>query len=120
MGQFDVASNRLRLGTAGYDAAGNQTADPNGGTAVYDAENRIVSVRKPERPAGGTGLARVYDASYGYDGEGRRVTATEALEPGRLRLRRLRPPRRRVPARLPLRRARSATSPPTPSAASAS
>ena len=61
---YDPATNRLS-GT-NYDASGNQTQFPESGatarTASYDAENRLTTVA-------GTGS----QASYFYDGEGRRV-----------------------------------------------
>jgi RHS repeat-associated protein len=60
---FNSATNRMN--TEGYDAAGNQTTYL-AENLVYDAENRLTSMTGPV-----TGTA-----SYGYDGEGRRVTKT--------------------------------------------
>src|SRR5262249_46323253 len=47
-----------------YDNAGNVTGEPGGKSYAYDAENHQVSFT-----LGGT-------TSYGYDGDGRRVTKT--------------------------------------------
>jgi RHS repeat-associated protein len=53
-------------GTITYDANGNITADGSGNTYVYDAWNRLVTVKN-----GSTTLA-----SYGYDGLDRRISET--------------------------------------------
>jgi len=53
-------------GTITYDANGNITADGSGNTYVYDAWNRLVTVKN-----GSTTVA-----SYGYDGLNRRITET--------------------------------------------
>ena len=50
-----------------YDAAGNMTGDETGRTLMYDAWNRLVTVK-----SGATVLA-----AYAYDGLGRRIQATE-------------------------------------------
>jgi RHS repeat-associated protein len=50
-----------------YDANGNLTADGNGNTYVYNAWNRLVTVKN-----NGTTIA-----TYSYDGLGRRITQTE-------------------------------------------
>jgi YD repeat-containing protein len=52
----------------GYDANGNTTTDDQGHTLVYDAWNRLVSVK-----SGTTTLA-----SYRYDAKGRRIVVTES------------------------------------------
>ncbi|MEW5978412.1 MAG: RHS repeat-associated core domain-containing protein, partial [Acidobacteriota bacterium] len=59
---FNAADNRLS-GT-GYDASGNLTTDLTGRSFAYDAENRQVSYN---------GGSVTVNASYDYDGEGRRV-----------------------------------------------
>ncbi|MEW5976645.1 MAG: hypothetical protein AB1898_12655, partial [Acidobacteriota bacterium] len=59
---FNAADNRLS-GT-GYDASGNLTSDLTGRSFAYDAENRQVSYN---------GGSVTVNASYDYDGEGRRV-----------------------------------------------
>ena len=63
-----VYDTNNRLTTARYDGTGNQTTIPNapGATQSYDAENRISQVT-------GSGTT-----SYGYDGNGRRVTKSSA------------------------------------------
>ena len=53
--------------TLGYDKDGNTTTDETGQQYVYDAWNRLVSVKN----ASGTTIA-----SYAYDAQGRRVTET--------------------------------------------
>jgi YD repeat-containing protein len=64
---FDQTKNQIKsaLGFQ-YDAAGSLTADPTtGGNAiVYDAENRQTSYTKSNT------------TTYGYDGQGRRVSKT--------------------------------------------
>jgi YD repeat-containing protein len=57
------ANNRW-LGAV-HDTAGNQTTLPTG-TFTHDAENRLVTATESSMPA----------ISYGYDGDGRRVTKT--------------------------------------------
>jgi RHS repeat-associated protein len=56
-------NNRWYGNGAGYDAAGNQTALP-ARTYTYDAEDRLVATVGPNIGA----------VTYGYDGDGRRVT----------------------------------------------
>ena len=60
-GAFD-ARNRLSTSYSAFDEAGNQTYDAPY-SLIYDAENRLVSAT-----SGGNN-----NASYSYDGEGRRV-----------------------------------------------
>ncbi|MEW5980352.1 MAG: RHS repeat-associated core domain-containing protein, partial [Acidobacteriota bacterium] len=59
---FNAADNRLS-GTS-YDASGNLTTDLTGRSFAYEAENRQVSYN---------GGSVTVNASYDYDGEGRRV-----------------------------------------------
>ena len=74
--QIDTARNRVVKSTAAqptndvqYDDAGNVTAFPvMSGQMTYDAENRLTSMQTA------TGAI----ATYGYDGQGRRVTKTVA------------------------------------------
>ncbi len=54
-----------RIGGASYDAAGNQTV-VNGDSLVYDAENRLTQATESGALGGG-------QATYRYDGDGRRV-----------------------------------------------
>ncbi len=67
----DPQTNRLLVGHSGYDAAGNQTADPLGRVIEYDAENRQTAF-------GASALAdgQVLSTLYAYDGDGRRVLST--------------------------------------------
>jgi RHS repeat-associated protein len=65
---FDPATNRLRLGSAGYDAAGNLVTDPLGRSITYDAENRQTAFG-----AGPATDGQLLGTSYAYDSEGRRV-----------------------------------------------
>ncbi len=60
--QSNVFTAKNQISGSSYDAAGNQTA-VNGNTQTYDAENRQATVSF----AGST-------ESYGYDGDGRRVS----------------------------------------------
>jgi RHS repeat-associated protein len=60
-----VFNTQNRITGASYDAAGNQVV-VNGDTAVYDAENRQVSLTEPPSLGGGT-------ENYWYDGLGQRV-----------------------------------------------
>jgi RHS repeat-associated protein len=59
-----VANNFNRLSEMQYDTAGNVTADDQGNTLVYDAENRVISV---SNSVSGT-------TTYTYDAGGRRIT----------------------------------------------
>src|SRR5690606_7764471 len=59
---FSTTTNRINVASAAFDAAGNQTYYAPY-TLAYDAENRTVS-----SSSGSNG-----NASYLYDGEGRRV-----------------------------------------------
>ena len=63
---LNFGGNRIATtGVAGYDAAGDVTADATGGNSIgYDAEGRVATVSGP----GG-------NASYLYDPEGQRVAA---------------------------------------------
>jgi RHS repeat-associated protein len=61
----NLANNRLN--GHGYDNAGNVTLDAESNTFAYDGENRLVEYN------GGPGNG---GASYGYDGDGRRVKKT--------------------------------------------
>jgi len=54
-----------------YSANGNMTTDQEGRTLIYDAWNRLISVKN----SGGTLLAR-----YGYDGLNRRITEQVATD----------------------------------------
>ena len=63
VGQTNLTFSGNRITTAGYsfDLAGNTTADPQGRTFAYDAENKQTAVNN-----GSTG-------QYSYDGQGKRV-----------------------------------------------
>jgi RHS repeat-associated protein len=63
--QINAANNRITGESWVYDSAGNLLTDGAGNTFTYDAENRQTSFN---------GTA----ASYGYDGEGRRVKKVES------------------------------------------
>ena len=64
-----ATNNRFNTGQGySYDLAGNTTADAEGRTFVYDAENKQTSVSDP----GGT------VGQYYYDGDGKRVKKTAA------------------------------------------
>jgi len=61
---ISTANNRLTSTGWQYDAAGNTTADPEGRTFIYDAENKQTEVRDSQNTLIG---------QYRYDGDGRRV-----------------------------------------------
>jgi len=58
-----ASNNRLTSQGYSYDASGNTTADANGQTYVYDAENKMVSASNSNSTIG----------QYSYDGDGKRI-----------------------------------------------
>ena len=58
-----ASNNRLTSPGYSYDASGNTTADANGQTYVYDAENKMISASSSSGTLG----------EYFYDGDGKRV-----------------------------------------------
>jgi RHS repeat-associated protein len=70
----NTSSNKFSTSDGyGYDSAGNMTANAAGESFVYDAENKQVKYFTAGNANNGTNLP---NATYGYDGDGRRVRKT--------------------------------------------
>jgi RHS repeat-associated protein len=79
--QINTADNRLKkdqdndsVNDYDYDKAGNLTLDAENKRFIYDAENHLKSFFK------GTNSSNTPDATYFYDGEGRRVKKISSTE----------------------------------------